>query len=96
MELHLIARFHVRAGEQAAAEAALSQVAAASCRESGCLAFRVFRALGDPALFFIHSKWRDEAAFAIHADLPHTARYIETIERLSDQPSEITRTEQLI
>jgi quinol monooxygenase YgiN len=71
-------------------------VAAASRREGGCLAFHVFRTLRDPGLFFIHSTWRDEATFAVHADLPHTVRYLETIERLIDQPSEITRTERLV
>jgi quinol monooxygenase YgiN len=33
----------------------------------------VFRSIRDPRLFYIHSRWVDEAAFDTHAGLPHTA-----------------------
>jgi quinol monooxygenase YgiN len=56
--------------------------------------FRLFRGLRDPAAFFIHSVWRDEAAFDLHADLPHTVRFLATAEALVDQPPQITRTEE--
>ena len=49
----------------------------------------------DPRLFHIHSQFRDEAAFDHHADLPHTVRFLQTIEKLVDQPREITRSERV-
>jgi hypothetical protein len=42
--------------------------------------------LRDPGLFFIHSTWRDEATFAVHADLPHTVRPRD--HRTLDRPAE--------
>jgi quinol monooxygenase YgiN len=71
----------------------LREVAIASRGEPGCLEFQAFRARRDPALFYIHSRWRDEAAFATHADLPHTVRYLETIDGLIDQPREVSPVE---
>jgi quinol monooxygenase YgiN len=95
MPLHLIARFHVRAGAEPAAEEALREVAIATRGEPGCLDFQALHAIHDPALFYIHSTWRDEAAFNAHSDLPHTVRYIESIDGLIDQPREISLTELL-
>jgi quinol monooxygenase YgiN len=91
MELSFIARFHVRDGETGAAEAALAAVAAPTRAEEGCLEYGVLRAQRDPRLFFIHSRWRGEAAFDAHAELPHTRRFIEVMETLTDQPTEMTR-----
>ena len=95
MTLHIIARFHVRAGEEAAALAALRAVAAATRQEPGCLDFQVVCGVRDPRFFHIHSQFRDEAAFDLHAELPHTVRFLRTIERLVDQPREITRSERV-
>jgi quinol monooxygenase YgiN len=45
-----------------------------------------------PKLFYIHSRWKDEAAFDNHAQSPHTARFTETVKSLIDHPLEVTRT----
>lgn len=68
--MHFIARFHVRAGAEAAAEAAIAEVSAPTRAEAGCLQYRALRALADPRAFVIVSRWRDEAAFNVHADFP--------------------------
>jgi quinol monooxygenase YgiN len=36
----------------------------------------------DPQLFYIHSRWTDEAAFERHAGLAHTVRFVERVEPL--------------
>lgn len=95
MTLHIIARFHVRPGAEAAAFDALRTTAAATRQEPGCLDFQVLRGVRDPRLFHIHSQFQDEAAFDLHADLPHTVHFLETIEKLIDQPREITRAERV-
>jgi quinol monooxygenase YgiN len=47
----------------------------------------------DPRLFYIHSRWVSEAAFEVHADLPHTVRFLERVDALLDQPRDVTRTQ---
>jgi quinol monooxygenase YgiN len=93
MEMHFIARFHVRAGAEAAAEAAIAEVSAPTRAEVGCLQYRALRALADPRAFVICSQWRDEAAFDLHAELPHTRRYLETMDGLIDRQTEFVRAE---
>jgi len=44
-------------------------------------------------LFFIHSRWVDEAALQVHAGLPHTVRFLERVDALLDQPRDVARTE---
>jgi len=95
MILHIIARFHVRAGEEPSALAALRAVATATRQEPGCLDFQVVQGVRDPRLFHIHSQFHDEAAFDLHAELPHTVRFLGAMEELIDQPREITRAERV-
>jgi quinol monooxygenase YgiN len=60
--------------------------------EAGCLAISVFRATRDPRLFYVHSRWKDEAAFDLHAGLPHTVQFIARVEPLIDHALDVTRT----
>ncbi len=91
MELCIFARFHARPGEEDAVDTALRDVVGPSREEAGCLSIQAFRAVRDPRLFYIHSRWVDEAAFDRHADLPHTVRFIERVQALIDHPLEVTR-----
>jgi quinol monooxygenase YgiN len=92
MELFIFARFHAREGREEAAAAALREVVGPTAAEPGCLAIGAFRASLDPRLFFIHSRWVDEAAFDLHAVLPHTVLFIRRMNELTDQPVEVVRT----
>ena len=92
MELFIFGRFYARAGLEDEVEAALREVAGPSRAELGCLGLQVFRSTLDPRLFYIHSRWKDEAAFDLHAELPHTVRFIERVEQLIDHPLDVTRT----
>jgi len=74
---------------------ALRDVVALTREEPGCLGIHAFRSTRDPELFYIHSRWRDEAAFEHHAGLPHTVRFVERVEALIDHPLDVTRTERL-
>jgi quinol monooxygenase YgiN len=96
MELFVIARFHARAGQAAAIEAALREEAGDARAEAGCVSFHVFRSTRDPGLFFIQSRWQDEAAFDHHAALPHTVRFLERVEPLIDHARDVTRTRMMI
>ncbi len=92
MELYVFARFHARQGSERGVEQALAEVVPPSREEAGCIAIHAFRSTRDSRLFFIHSRWEDEAAFDLHASLPHTVKFIETVELLVDQPLQVTRT----
>jgi quinol monooxygenase YgiN len=95
MELVIFARFHAREGQEAAVAAALREVSGPTQAEPGCLFLKAYRSIRDNRLFFIHSHWRDEAAFELHAELPHTVRFIETVEGLIDHPLDVNRTHAL-
>ena len=88
--LYLFARFHATPGQEEAVESALREVIPPSRSEPGCLGINAFRSTRDPRLFYIHSRWKDQAAFDIHADLPHTRRFLEQVDPLLDQPREVT------
>jgi quinol monooxygenase YgiN len=93
MEIFIFARFHVRAGNERGAEEALMEVLGPTREEEGCLSINAFRSKRDPQLFYIHSWWRSEESFEIHAGLPHTVKFIEIMERLIDHPLDVTRAE---
>jgi quinol monooxygenase YgiN len=96
MELFIFARFHAREGNEGAVEQALAEVVGPSRLEPGCIAIHAYRSSRDARLFYIHSRWKDEAAFEIHAALPHTVHFIETVEPLVDQPLEVTRANLIV
>ena len=63
--------------------------------EHGCLNYGAFRSVRDPDEFYIHSRWRDMAAFEQHAELPHTVRFVATVEPLLDHPFKATLADQI-
>jgi quinol monooxygenase YgiN len=95
VEQDAFVRLHSRAGEEGAVEQALREVMGPSREEEGCLSFHIYRSMRDRRLFYIHSRWSDEAAFQKHAGLPHTVRFLEKVDVLLDQPREVTRTEMI-
>ncbi len=95
MELFIFARFHVREGREGAAAKVLAEQVQGVRSEPGCLAIEAFGSTTDPLLFFIHSRWENEAAFEVHAQLPRTARFVATMQEMIDHPFEATRTRAL-
>ena len=95
MELFVFARFHARPGNEDALAEAIRENMPPSRGEPGCLDIHAFRSIRDPRLFYIHSRWKDEAAFEVHAGLPHTVRFLARVQPLIDHPLDVTRTEQI-
>ncbi len=95
MEQYVFVRLHAREGQEGVVEEALREVTAPSRAEPGCLSFHTFRSMRDPRLFYIHSRWVDEAAFQLHAELPHTVRFLQRVDALLDQPRDVTRTQMI-
>ena len=95
MDQYVFVRLHAREGQESAVEEALRGVTGPSREEAGCLSFHTFRSMRDRRLFYIHSRWVDEAAFQAHAELPHTLRFLKRVDALLDQPRDVTRTEMI-
>jgi len=91
-ELFIFARFHAKEGLHDSVAATIQEILSPTRQEPGCLAIDAFRASRDPCLFYIHSRWKDEAAFDYHAQLPHTVRFVEKVQSLIDRPLEVVRT----
>ena len=91
MEIVIFARFHALPEREAALEAVILDVLTPTRAEAGCLEIHAFHSIRDSRLFYIHSRWRDEAAFELHATLPHTVRFIERAEALIDHELDVTR-----
>jgi quinol monooxygenase YgiN len=56
------------------------------------VAVHEFESLREPIVFAIHSEWVDEAAFKLHAQLPHTVRFLEAAKALLTHPVQALRT----
>lgn len=93
--LTIFGRFHAREGCEDQVAAAIAEVTPATRAEPLCLGIDGFRDTRDPRLFFIHSRWPDEAAFELHAGLPHTVRFLETVAPLIDHPLDVRRARRL-
>ena len=97
MTLFIFTRFHARERDEQAVEASLRDVLPPSRQEPGCLEIHAFRAIRDARLFYLHSKWTDEAAFDLHAKMPHTVEFRQRVEPLLDHPlNDVVRTEMIL
>src|SRR5580692_12665300 len=95
MELFIFARFHAREGQEAAVAEALREVSGPTQAEHGCLFQKAYRSTRDGRLFYVHSRWRDEAAFELHAQLPHTLRFLDCVKPAIDHELFVARVERL-
>jgi quinol monooxygenase YgiN len=95
VSFHFIVRFEPIAGKETEFRGELLRVVEASRTETGCLAIHAFESLREPLTFAIHSDWADEAAFELHAQLPHTVRFVEAAKELLPHPIEGLRSRQI-
>ena len=96
MELDTIVRFLAKAGREDEVAEVMREASEAVRAEPGCVYIAYFRSTRDLRLFFIHSRWKDEAAFEVHAELPHTLRFLERIEPLLDHELKVERTVEIL
>jgi quinol monooxygenase YgiN len=84
--MHFIVRFEPQPGKEAEFREAMLRNLAPTRAEKGCLAIREFETIWEPLVFSIYSEWVDEAAFELHARLPHTVRFLQATEKLLTHP----------
>lgn len=85
MSIHFIVRLQPQPGKDKEFREELFRVVEPTRAEPGCVAIHVYESLKEPFEFAIHSEWADEAAFQLHASLPHTVRFIAAADRLLTQ-----------
>ncbi len=95
MSVHFLVRFEPQSGKALEFRAELLRVLDPTRAEIGCLAIHVFESLRGPIGFAIHSEWVDEAAFELHARLPHTVRFLEAAKSLLAHPVEGLRSREI-
>ena len=88
------ATWKARPGEEAAVEALLRRVAAASRQEPGCLLFWTHRSVDDPRRFFLYEQYTSEAAFQEHAASEHVRTIVldDGVHRLEERRREMYET----
>ena len=89
--MFIFARLHVREGQEESVAAALREEVPLARAEPYCLGHEAYRSTRDPRLFFIHSRWAEEAAFEAHTQLPHTVKFVERVQPLIDRELDVTR-----
>ena len=95
MELFIFARFHAREGKEAELADLLGGQIRVTRGEPGCRMIDAYRSTRDAQLFYIHSRWADEAAFEVHAALANTNAFVARAEALIDHPFDVTRARPL-
>ncbi len=86
MSMHFVVRFEPQPGKEAEFREAMLQNLAPTRAEAGCLRIHVFESIRQPPVFAVYSEWVDEAAFELHARLPHTVRFLQAAEKLLTHP----------
>ena len=88
-------RFEPQPGKEDAFREELLRVNAPSRAEPGCLSILAFESAREPRTFAIYSEWVDEAAFELHAQLPHTQQFLKAAEQLLTHPVQGLRLRQI-
>jgi quinol monooxygenase YgiN len=86
MSFHFIVHFEPLRGKEAAFREELLRVNGPSRAEKGCLRIDVFESVREPIMFAVYSEWVDEESFEVHANLPHTLRFLEAAQMLLSHP----------
>lgn len=95
--LDIFARVYARAGQ----EEALAEVLVTHLPEvratAGCLVIHDYRAVRDPRLLYIHSRWTGPDAFEQYARSTRTERFVSNAEgRMQNPPLQALRTTAII
>ena len=91
-EVFIFATFQATSGQEEELATAMRQVIASTREEPGCQVIGGYRSCVDPALFYIHSRWVNDAALDNHVSLPHTVLFMESIKAVLDRPAQVVKT----
>jgi len=89
--LFIFVTLHAVPGREEELATAMREVIASTREEPGCKVIGGYRSCVDASLFYIHSRWLDDAALASHNTAPHTVGFIESTKALLDGPMQIAK-----
>jgi len=95
LPLHTFVRFEPLPGEEQQLRSELLAVLEPTRAEPGCVRIHLYEATRDPLVFYIHSEWVDEAAFDVHAKLPHVTRFLGLVGGLVTHRVQSVRTKEI-
>jgi quinol monooxygenase YgiN len=95
MSFHFMVRFEPKPGREIEFRQELLRVAKPTRAEPGCLAYHAFESVREPSMFAVHTEWVDEAAFELHAGLPHTVQFLKAAEELLTHSVQGLRTREI-
>jgi quinol monooxygenase YgiN len=72
----VIARYTVRDREEETVAALLRTMTTLSLAESGCVEYRVQRAVENSSIFVLYEVYVDDAAYATHVETPHFREFV--------------------
>jgi quinol monooxygenase YgiN len=93
--MHVFVRFEPLPGKEQRLREELRQIMEPTRAEPGCLRIHLYESLREPLTFFVHSEWKDEAAFDAHPKLPHMRRFLATVSELIGHKVLAVRTKQM-
>lgn len=85
----VVAIGRAKPGSEAAAEASMRTMVAASHEEEGCLRYTCNRDTSDPLRFVIVELWRSQADLDAHFVTPHMAEFMTALDALEGPPEVI-------
>ena len=85
-EVVVVAVAKGKEGEAARMRAVMSEVAAASNEEEGCLSYVVHADKNDENRLVVVERWASQEALDRHFTLPHTQKVAENIDALAEPP----------
>lgn len=85
-EVVVIATAKVKEGEEGRMREVLSQLAAASHEEEGCITYALHVAKDDPCRFVLVERWISQEALEEHFTLPHVRLVADSADALEGQP----------
>jgi len=95
LSLHVFVRFDSRPGQEEQLREELLAVLEPTRGEPGCLDIHLYEEKSASGAFFIHSSWKDEAAFDAHPQFPHMKRFLGVVGDLVTNPVKAVRTRQI-
>jgi quinol monooxygenase YgiN len=95
MPIDIFVRLEPLPGKEREIRDELALVIEPTREEPGCIRINIFESTREPVLFYIYSEWTDEAAFDLHAKLPHTQRFLTAVNKLITHPVHAVRTRQI-
>lgn len=71
--------------------ALMAELAAASRKEEGCMAYHLLQSDSDPRVHLLIEQWKDEQALDTHSKTPYFQRIVPQLSGLFDAPEQAER-----